>query len=86
MTQKDDTQISKDHFVAQNMLMQILTGQIVLSAPDRGAAICKTPLRGRRTIRSNLIMTETEQLDAVKTLEYVLDTLDHIVAGAGRFD
>ena len=86
MTHNDDTQVFAERLVAQNMLMQFLTGQIVLSAPDRGAAFYETPILGRRTIHSNLIMTEIEQLDAVKTLEDVLDTIDQIGAGAGRFD
>jgi hypothetical protein len=32
----NDTQVFAGQLVAQNMLIQILMGQIVLSAPDRG--------------------------------------------------
>ena len=79
----NDTQIFAGQLVAQNLLIQILMGQIVLSAPDRGAAVREALLKGRGAIRSNPNMTETEKFGAVKTLGDALDTLDRIAAGAG---
>ena len=77
-----DTQVFAGQLVAQNMLVQILMGQIVLSAPNRGAAVREALVQGTRAIRSNPNMTESEKFGAVKTLEDALDTLDRIAAGA----
>jgi hypothetical protein len=73
-----DTQVFAGQLVAQNMLIQILMGQIVLSAPDRGAAVREALVQGTQAIRYNPNMTETEKFGAVKTLEDALDTLDRI--------
>jgi hypothetical protein len=78
----NDTQVFAGQLVAQNMLIQILMGQIVLSAPDRGAAVREALVQGTGAIRSNPNMTEMEKFGAVKTLEDALDTLDRIAAGA----
>jgi hypothetical protein len=81
MTKKsDDRQVFAGQLVAQGMLIQILMGQIVLSAPDRGAAVREALVQGTEAIRSNPNMTETETFGAVKTLEDALDTLDRINA------
>ena len=77
----NDTQVFAGQLVAQSMLIQILMGQIALSAPDRGAAVREALVHGTRAIHSNSNMTETEKFGAVKTLEDALDTLDRIAAG-----
>ena len=79
-----DTQVFAGQLVAQNMLIQILMGQIALSAADRGAAVREALVRGTGAIRSNPHMTDPEKLGAVKTLEDALDTLDRIAAARGR--
>ena len=78
----NDTQVFAGQLVAQNMLIQILMGQIVLGTPDRGAAVREALVQGTGAIRSNPNMTEMEKFGAVKTLEDALDTLDRIAAGA----
>ena len=78
----NDVQIVAGQLVAQNMLIQILMGQIVLSAPDCEAVIREALVQGTGAIRSNPNMTEAEKFGAVKTLEDALDTLDRIAAGA----
>jgi hypothetical protein len=80
----NDTQVFAGQLVAQNMLIQILIGQIVLSAPDRGSAVREALVQGTGAIRSNPNMTEMEKFGAVKTLEDALDTLDQIAASARR--
>ena len=80
----DDTQVFAGQLVAQSMLVQILMGQIVLNAPDRGAGMREALVQGTRSIAGNPNMTETEKFGAVKTLEDALDTLDRIAAGARR--
>lgn len=77
----DYTQVFAGQLVAQNMLIQILMGQIVLSVPDRGADVREAMVQGTGAIRLNPNMTETEKFGAVKTLEDALDTLDRIAAG-----
>ncbi len=82
MAKKDiDTQVFAGQLVAQNMLIQVLMGQLVLSAPDRGMAVRDALVQGTQAIRSNPNMTETEKFGAVKTLDDALDTLDRIAAG-----
>jgi hypothetical protein len=76
----NDPQVFAGQLVAQNMLIQILMGQIVLNTPDRGAAVRDSLVQGTRAIRSNPNMTETEKFGAVKTLEDALDTLERIAA------
>jgi hypothetical protein len=78
----NDNQVFAGQLVAHSMLIQILMGQIVLSAPDQGAGIHEALVQGTRAIRSNPNMTEAEKFGAVKTLEDALDTLDRIAAGA----
>jgi hypothetical protein len=83
MTKKSDsTQVFAGQLVAQSMLIQILMGQIVLSALDGGAGVREALVQGTRAIRSNPNMTEAEKFGAVKTLEDALDTLDRLAAGA----
>jgi hypothetical protein len=78
----DSTQVFAGQLVAHSMLIQILMGQIVLSAPDRGEGIREALVQGARAIRSNPNITEAEKFGAVKTLDEALDTLDRIAAGA----
>jgi len=82
--QNNDTQVFAGQLVAQNMLIQVLMGHLVLGAPDRGAAIREALVQGRGAICSNPNMTEMEKFGAGKTLEDALDTLDRIAAGARR--
>lgn len=82
MATSDDTEVFAGQLVAQNMLIQILLGQIVVNAPDRGTAIREAMLHGTEAIKSNSNMSETEKFGAAKTLEDALDTLDRINASA----
>ena len=81
MTKNEDMQVLAGQLVAQNMLIQILIGQMVLSAPDRGAAAREALVQGTRAIGANPSMSNTEKFGAVKTLEDALDALDRIAAG-----
>jgi len=78
--QDDDMQVFAGQLVAQDMLIQILMGQIVQSVPDRGASVRDALVQGTQAIRANPNMTETERFGAVKTLEGALDTLDRLNA------
>jgi len=78
----NETQIFSGQLVAQSMLIQILMGQIVLNAADRGTAIRDALIQGIEAIKSNPNMSETENFGAAKTLEDALDTLDRITASA----
>lgn len=81
MTKNDDAQVFAGQLVAQNMLIQILMGHIVMSMPDRGAGVRGALVQGAKAIGSNPNMTETEKFGAMKMLEDALDTLDRIGAG-----
>lgn len=76
----NEAQVFSGQLVAQNMLIQILLGQIVVNAPDRETDIREAMLQGTEAIKSNPNMSETEKFGAAKTLEDALDTLDRIAA------
>lgn len=78
----NEAQVFSGQLVAQNMLIQILLGQIVVNAPDRGTDIREAMLQGTEAIKSNPNMSGTEKFGAAKTLEDALDTLDRIAASA----
>lgn len=85
MKKTDDTQVFAGQLVAQSMLIQILMGQIAVSAPDRGAGVREALVQGTRAIASNPNMTEMEKFGALKTLEDALDSFDRIAGGARGF-
>jgi hypothetical protein len=80
---QNDTQVFAGQLVAQNMPIQILMGQVVLSAPDRGAAVREALVQGTGAIRSNPNMTEAEKCGTVTTPKDARDTPDRIAASAG---
>ena len=81
-TNSNETQVFSGQLVAQSMLIQMLMGQIVVNAADRGSAIRDALLQGTEAIISNPNMSETEKFGAAKTLEDALDALDRINADA----
>jgi hypothetical protein len=84
MGRKVDTEVFAGQLMAQNTLIEILMGQIVLTAPDRGAAVRGAPALGVSVIRNNPNLTGSEKFGAGKTLDDALDTLDRIMAAAGK--
>ena len=81
MTNKD-TQTFAGQMVAQTMLIQVLTEQMVESASDQGAAARRKVALCIRAIRSNPDMTGAEKQGAVKTFEDALDRFDRIADAA----
>ena len=81
--QDDDMQVFAGQLVAQDMLIQILMGQIVQSMPDRGASVRDALVQGTQAIRSNPNMTQREKFGCEKTLEDAIDTIDQLRAKAG---
>ena len=82
MKNKADNEVFAGQLVAQNMLIQILMGQIAVMAADRGASIREALLQGNAAIMSNPNMTKAEKLGATRTLEDAIDTLVHVASGA----
>lgn len=71
--------------VAQNMLIQVLMGQLVLLSADREAGVRQALEEGIGIIQRNPNMTTREKFGAVKTLEDALDTFNRaqaIMSGA----
>ncbi|TVR50591.1 MAG: hypothetical protein EA386_00100 [Rhodobacteraceae bacterium] len=81
MKNKADNEVFAGQLVAQGMLIQILMGQIVATAQDRGAGIRGALIQGNAAIMSNPNMTEAEKLGATRTLEDAIDTLERIASG-----
>lgn len=81
MKNKADTEVFAGQLVAQNMLIQILMGQIAVTAPDRGASIREALVQGNAAIMSNPNMTKAEKFGAARTLEDAINTLERIASG-----
>ncbi len=77
---EDDIEVIAGQLVAQNMLIQVLMGQLVLLSADRGAGVRQALEDGIGITQRNPNMTTREKFGAVKTLEDALDTLDRIRA------
>jgi hypothetical protein len=74
---EDDIEVIAGQLVAQNMLIQVLMGQLVLLSADRGAGVRQALEDGVGVMQCNPNMTTREKFGAVKTLEDALDTFDH---------
>mgnify|MGYP006424074569 CR=1 FL=1 len=82
MKTSGDTESFAGHLVAQNMLFQVVLGQIVVNDAGQGTAIREAMLQRTEAIESNPNMSEAEKFGDAKTLEDALDTIDRIYAGA----
>lgn len=81
-SENHETEVMAGQLVAQNMLIQMLMGHLVLMFPDHDAGIREALVQGVAAMRANPNMTSAEKFGAVKTLEDGLDTLDRIEAAA----
>lgn len=82
---EDDIEVLAGQLVAQNMLIQVLMGQLVLLSADRGAGVRQALEAGIGIMKRNPNMTTREKFGATHTLEDALDTLDRaqaVVPGA----
>lgn len=82
---EDDIEVIAGQLVAQNMLIQVLMGQLVLLSADRGAGVRQALEAGIGIMQRNPNMTTREKFGATHTLEDALDTLDRaqaVVPGA----
>lgn len=81
MKNKADNEVFAGQLVAQNMLIQILMGQIAGTTADRGASIREALVQGNAAIMSNPNMTKAEKFGAARTLEDAIDTLERVASG-----
>lgn len=80
MKRKDDIEVLSGQLVAQNMMLQILLGQSVLTTADAGAELRGSVEAGLAAIKGNPNMTDREKFGCEKTLEDAIDTIDRIRA------
>jgi len=83
MKRNDDIEVLSGQLVAQNMMLQILLGQSVLTAADAGAELRGSIEAGLAAIKGNPNMTDHEKFGCEKTLQDAIDTIDRIRALAG---
>ena len=83
MKRNDEIEVPSGQLVAQNMMLQILLGQSVLTAADAGAELRGSVEAGLVAIKGNPNMTDREKFGCEKTLEDAIDTIDRIRALAG---
>lgn len=83
MKRKDDIEVISGQLVAQNMMVQILLGQSVLSTADAGAELRGSVEAGLAAIKGNPNMTDREKFGCEKTLEDAIDTIDQVQTLAG---
>lgn len=83
MKRKDDIEVLSGQLVAQNMMLQILLGQSVLSTADAGAELRGSIEAGLVAIKGNPNMTDSEKFGCEKTLEDAIDTIDQVQTLAG---
>ena len=80
MKRNDEIEVLSGQLVAQNMMLQILLGQSVLTAADAGAELRGSVEAGLVAIKGNPNMTDREKFGCEKTLEDAIDTIDRIRA------
>lgn len=83
MKRKDDIEVLAGQLVAQNMMLQMLLGQVTLHGPDRGEELRHGLQAGVGAIKGNPNMTQREKFGCEKTLEDAIDTIDQLRAKAG---
>lgn len=77
---EDDIEVIAGQLVAQNMLIQVLMGQLVLLSADRGAGVRQALEDWIGIMQRNPNMSTREKFGAEKTLEDALDTFDRVRA------
>jgi hypothetical protein len=83
LKRKDDIEVLAGQLVAQNMMLQMLLGQVTLHGPDRGEELRHGLQAGVGAIKGNPNMTQREKFGCEKTLEDAIDTIDQLRAKAG---
>ena len=83
MKRNDDIEVLSGQLVAQNMMLQILLGQSVLTAADAGAELRASIEAGVAAIKGNPNMTDREKFGCENTLEDAIDTIDQVQTLAG---
>lgn len=78
---EDDIEVIAGQLVAQNMLIQVLMGQLVLLSADRGAGVRQALEDGIGIMQRNPNMTIREKFGAVKMLEDAFDRVRAAMLG-----
>ena len=79
----DDIEVLSGQLVAQNMMLQIILGQSILTTTDSGAELRGSVEAGLAAIKGNPNMTDREKFGCEKTLEDAIDTIDQVQTLAG---
>ena len=79
----DDIEVLSGQLVAQNMMLQIILGQSILTTTDSGAELRGSVEAGLEAIKGNHNMTDREKFGCEKTLEDAIDTIDQVQTLAG---
>jgi hypothetical protein len=83
LRRKEDIEVLSGQLVAQNMMLQMLIGQVTLKGPDRGVELRHSLEAGLGVIKGNPNMTQLEKFGCEKTLEDAIDTINQIRKRAG---
>jgi hypothetical protein len=83
VNRKDDIEVLSGQLVAQNMMLQMLIGQVTLHGPDGGAELRHSLAAGLGAIKDNPNMTTREKFGCEKTLEDAIATIDQLRTMAG---
>jgi len=83
LKRNEDIEILSGQLVAQNMMLQMLLGQVTLHGPDHGAELRHTIEAGLGGIKTNPNMTQREKFGCEKTLEDAINTIDQLRAKIG---
>jgi len=83
LKRNEDIEVLTGQLVAQNMLLQMLIGQVTLYGPDRGVELRHAIEAGLGAINGNPNMTTREKFCCEKTLEDAVDTIDQLCVKAG---
>ena len=83
LKRNDDIEVLSGQLVAQNMMLQMLLGQSVLTAADTGAELRGSVEAGLAAIKGNPNMTDREKFGCEKTLEDAIDTIDQVQTLSG---
>jgi len=79
----DDIEVLSGQLVAQNMMLQIILGQSILTTTDSGAELRGSVEAGLAAIKGNPNITDREKFCCEKTLEDAIDTIDQVQTLAG---
>ena len=78
LKRNDDIEVLAGQLVAQNMLIQLLVGQSVLTTADAGKEIRSSISKGLEAVQGNTNMTKLEKFGCEKTLVSAIDTVDQV--------